>query len=82
MGIVEENYPSKYLGTKACCEEAIVLYIWDKLKRGNGFQGWNAGNFVKDKGASYADSKQLKVYSLAVRREFLCLSSKSVKEIV
>ena len=32
VGIVEEDYPSKYTETKACCEEAIVSYLGQAQK--------------------------------------------------
>ena len=47
----------------------LLYIIHDKLEGVTIFRVENAGNFVEDQGASYAATKQLKIYSLAVRRE-------------
>ena len=61
----------KTLEPRLSCEEAIVYTIQNKLEGITVFRVENVGNFVEDQGASYAAAKQLKIYSLALRRETL-----------
>ena len=45
--------------------------IQDKLEGVTVFRVGKVGNFVEDQGASYAATKQLKIYSVTIRREIL-----------